>query len=175
MSRARSGAWQTMRINKVREFAIGGYTPAPRNFDALLVGYYKGRKLMYVAKVRAGFTPASRTSVFKRFRGLESSRCPFGNLPESRRGQWGEGLTADDMKKCLWLKPRLVATIEYLEWTAANHLGHSKFQKLDVLDANAQNRSSCSCRVLEKSLVSGISTNEREWQTRSWASFDFVD
>jgi len=126
----RSGAWQKMRINKVREFVIGGYTSAPRNFDAILVGYRESRKLLYVAKVRAGFTPPSRESVFKRFRGLEADRCPFGNLPESRRGQWGEGLTADDMKQCRWLKPRLVASIEYLEWTPANHLRHAKFVAL---------------------------------------------
>ena len=126
----RSGSWQKMRINRVREFVIGGYTPAPRNFDALLVGYREGRKLKYVAKVRAGFTPALRDSVFKRFGGLEADRCPFENLPESQRGRWGEGLTAEDIEKCRWLKPRLTAVVEYLEWTAANHLRHSKFQKL---------------------------------------------
>jgi hypothetical protein len=60
---------------------------------------------MYVAKVRAGFTPASRNAVFKLFHGLESETCPFTNLPETRRGQWSEGLTADDMLKCRWLKP----------------------------------------------------------------------
>jgi DNA ligase D-like protein (predicted ligase) len=129
----RSGAWQKMRINKVRELVIGGYTPAPRNFDAILVGEYEGQKLMYVAKVCAGFTPALRDSVFKQFRGLESERCPFRNLPESHKGRWGEGLTAEDMKNCCWLKPRLVAVIEYLEWTAANHLRDSKFQKLGEL------------------------------------------
>ncbi len=126
----RSGAWQKVRINRAREFVIGGYTLAPRNFDALLVGYREGRKLLYVAKVRAGFTPALRDSVFKRFRGLETDRCPFKNLPESHKGRWGEGLTAEDMKSCRWLKPRLVAVIEYLEWTAANHLRHSKFQRI---------------------------------------------
>ncbi len=126
----RSGAWQKLRINKVREFVIGGYTQAPRNFDALLVGYRESRKLIYVAKVRAGFTPALRESVFKRFHGLETDRCPFGNLPESHKGRWGEGLTAEDMKACRWLKARLIAVIEYLEWTAADHLRHTKFQKL---------------------------------------------
>jgi ATP-dependent DNA ligase len=114
----------------VRELVIGGYTLAPGNFDALLVGYYKGRKLMYAAKVRAGFTPASRASVFKRFHGIETDRCPFSNLPESHKGRWGEGLTAEDMKKCRWLKPRLIAVVEYLEWTAAIHLRHSKFRNL---------------------------------------------
>ena len=88
--------------------------------------------------MRAGFTPALRDSVFKRFRGLETYRCPFTNLPESHKGRWGEGLTAEDMKKCHWLKPRLVAVIEYLEWTAANHLRHSKFQKLPVAKLEAR-------------------------------------
>jgi hypothetical protein len=31
------------------------------------------------------------------------------------------------MEKCRWLKPRLVATIDYLELTAANHLRHPMF------------------------------------------------
>jgi ATP-dependent DNA ligase len=42
-------------------------------------------------------------------------------------GQWGEGLTAAGMEKCRWLKPRLIATIDYLERTAANHLRHAMF------------------------------------------------
>ncbi|MGO9450587.1 MAG: hypothetical protein ACLQDV_05995 [Candidatus Binataceae bacterium] len=90
----------------------------------LLVGHYEGRKL-YVAKVRAGLTPALRESVFKQVRDLETRRCPFRNLPESRRGQWGEGLTADQMAGCRWLKPKMLAKTEYLEWTAANHLRHA--------------------------------------------------
>lgn len=106
---------------------IGGYTPGGRNFDGILVGYFEGRKLIYVAKVHGGFTPAQRDDLFRRFHGLDTERCPFKNLPETRRGQWGEGLTAEQMEKCRWLKPRLVARIEYLEWTAANHLRHAIF------------------------------------------------
>jgi ATP-dependent DNA ligase len=121
-----------MRILQRRDLVIGGYTPGGRGFDAILVGYYEGRKLMFVAKVRAGFTPASRDAVFKQFRGLEADTCPFKNLPETRRGQWGEGLTADDMLKCRWLKPRLKATIEYLEWTGANHLRHATFASMST-------------------------------------------
>jgi DNA ligase D-like protein (predicted ligase) len=126
----RSGAWQKMRVLQSREFVIGGYTPAGRNFDGILVGYYEARELVYVAKVHAGFTPAVRDAVFKRFRGFETKRCPFANLPETHRGQWGEGLTIDKMAGCRWLKPRLVVTIEFLEWTAANHLRHAMFAGL---------------------------------------------
>jgi ATP-dependent DNA ligase len=31
------------------------------------------------------------------------------------------------MSKCRWLEPRLVAAIEFAEWTPANHLRHAKF------------------------------------------------
>jgi hypothetical protein len=34
--------------------------------------------------------------------------CPFANLPESRSGRWGEGLTAEKMKECVWVRPELV-------------------------------------------------------------------
>ncbi len=56
--------------------------------------------------------------------------CPFVNLPETHRSRWGEGLTADDMKKCVWVRPKLVAQIEFLEWTESDHLRHSKFAGL---------------------------------------------
>ncbi len=54
---------------------------------------------------RGGFTPALRAALFKRFEGLETKTCPFKNLPEARRGPWGEGLTAAETEKCRWLKP----------------------------------------------------------------------
>jgi bifunctional non-homologous end joining protein LigD len=38
-----------------------------------------------------------------------------------------EGLNADDMKRCRWLRPRLVGAIEFLEWTVDRHLRHPKF------------------------------------------------
>jgi hypothetical protein len=39
-------------------------------------------------------------------------------------------LTAAEMEKCRRLKQRLVATIDYLERTAANHLRHAMFSGL---------------------------------------------
>ncbi len=66
-------------------------------------------------------------ALFKRFRGLVRVSCPFQNLPENRKGRWGGGLTAEDMSKCRWLEPRLVAAVEFAEWTSANHLRHCKY------------------------------------------------
>jgi bifunctional non-homologous end joining protein LigD len=109
---------------------FAGYTPSPKNFDALLVGYYEGDKLIFAARVRNGFVPTTRETVYRHFKKLLSEKCPFANLPESKKGRWGEGLSAADMEKCVWLKPELVAALEYAEWTPANHLRHSKFMAL---------------------------------------------
>jgi bifunctional non-homologous end joining protein LigD len=126
----RSGAWQKMRVNQGQEFVIAGYTPSARSFDALVFGYYEGDKLIYVARTRNGFTPASREKLFKRIKGLEIAQCPFANLPEAKSGRWGVGLTAEKMKECRWLAPELVGRFEFLEWTADNHLRHSRFMAL---------------------------------------------
>jgi DNA ligase D-like protein (predicted ligase) len=123
----RSGAWQKMRINQGQEFVIGGYTVGGKTFDALIFGYYEGDRLVYVARTRNGFTHALRDQLFKRFRGLEIAECPFANLPEARSGRWGEGLTAEKMKECRWLRPVLVGHVEFVESTPDGHLRHSRF------------------------------------------------
>jgi bifunctional non-homologous end joining protein LigD len=123
----RSGAWLKMRVNRGQEFVIGGYTIGSSTFDALVFGYYQGKDLIYVARTRNGFTPKSRSELMKRFRPLETDKCPFVNLPEARSGRWGAGLTAAKMDDCRWLKPSLVGQFEFVEWTPDNHLRHSRF------------------------------------------------
>jgi bifunctional non-homologous end joining protein LigD len=123
----RSGAWIKYRVNRGQEFVIGGYFPGPHGFDSLIVGYYEGDKLMYVARTRNGFVPASRRQVFSRLKHLVIPDCPFVNLPETRKSRFGEELNAEKMKKAVWLRPEAVAQIEFLEWTEADRLRHSKF------------------------------------------------
>jgi DNA ligase D-like protein (predicted ligase) len=126
----RSGAWRKMRINQSAAFVIGGYTKGGRTFDAIIFGYYEGDRLIYAVRTRSGFTGASRARLMERLRAIEIAECPFANLPEARSGRWGEGLTADKMKECVWVKPGLVARVEFVEWTPDGHLGHSKFARM---------------------------------------------
>jgi bifunctional non-homologous end joining protein LigD len=123
----RTGAWMKMRVNRGQEFVIGGYTRGTTTFDALVFGYYAGDRLMYVARTRNGFTPVLRAQLSRRFKGLEIGECPFANLPEARSGRWGQGLTQAKMAECQWLRPVLVGQFEFLEWTADDHLRHSRF------------------------------------------------
>ena len=118
------------RLNQGQEFVVGGYTPGGNGFDALIVGFYRGKELIYASRVRAGFVPATRREVAARFKGLGLSKCQFANLPQKDAGRWGQGLTADKMKECLWLKPEIVVRIDFLEWTGADHPRHTKFVAL---------------------------------------------
>jgi bifunctional non-homologous end joining protein LigD len=123
----RSGNWVKVRANRAQELVVGGVIPASNTFDSILVGYYSGRDLMYASRIRSGFSPASRLKLFSRFATLFADKCPFRNLPDKGKGRWGEGLTAEDMNKCRWLKPKLVAWVEFLEWTSENRLRHPRF------------------------------------------------
>lgn len=123
----RNGSWTKTRINLSQEFVIGGYIPSNLGVDSIVVGFYKGKDLYYVARVRAGFVPATRREVYDAIKHLKIAKCPFVNLPQKEAGRWGQGFTAEKMKEAVWVRPEAVAQIEFLEWTGADHLRHTKF------------------------------------------------
>ena len=77
----RSGAWIKQRTNMEQEFVIGGYIPGGRGFDALLVGVYEKKELIFVVKVKDGFVPRIRDEIFPALKTLKlptarSQSCP---------------------------------------------------------------------------------------------------
>jgi ATP-dependent DNA ligase len=119
-----------MRINKGQEFVVGGFTQGVHGLDSVIVGSYRGKDLFYVARTRNGFVPATRRSVYEKLKPLITDKCPFVNLPKTGRARSGEISDAERMKKCSWVRPKLVAVIEFLEWTEGDTLRHSKFVAL---------------------------------------------
>jgi bifunctional non-homologous end joining protein LigD len=126
----RSAAWVKVKFNRRQEFVIGGYKPNATNVESLVVGYYEGRKLHFAGRVRAGLTPAVRGEIFRRIAPDRIERCPFVDLPNSRKGHWGEGVTEEDMAKLRWVKPRVVIEVSFVEWTRDGALRHSEFVAL---------------------------------------------
>ena len=116
----RTGAWIKLKTHREQEFVIGGYsdpTGGRQHFGALLLGYYESRKLRFCGKVGTGFNDSTLRSLRTKFRELESTECPFANLPESRSGRFGSGMTRAEMRRCHWLKPELVCQVRFSEWT----------------------------------------------------------
>ena len=126
-ARTRSTDWLKLKLGHLQEFVIGGYNPDASSFQSLLVGYYEDGKLMFAGKVRQGFNPPMRRKLFAQLVKQASPRCPFANLPSSKKSHFGEGVTADDMKKLKWLKPKLVAQVRFAEWTTYRLLRHATF------------------------------------------------
>lgn len=123
----RTATWLKLKLDRQQEFVIGGYRPGPHGIDALLVGYYEGRKLYFAGKVRAGFTPHLRREVFGQLAPFHAPRCPFADLPHSSSSHWGGGVTADQMGEMQWVAPRVVAQVRFVEWTSDDHLRHAAF------------------------------------------------
>ncbi len=123
----RSGAWIKQRAERAQEFVIGGYVPGSRGFDSLLVGVYEKKRLVFVAKVKDGFVPRTRDEIFPTLEKLRTDKCPFVNLPEKKGARRGEAMTAEKMKECRWLKPKLVCEVAFAEWTEAGNLRHATF------------------------------------------------
>ena len=52
------------------------------------MGIYETRDLVFVAKVKNGFVPRVREEVFPALEALQTPKCPFANLPETRSSRW---------------------------------------------------------------------------------------
>jgi bifunctional non-homologous end joining protein LigD len=123
----RSDAWIKVKFHQRQELVIGGYKPADAGFDSVLVGYFDEGRLYYAGKVRAGFTPHSRAEMMRRLTPIATKKCSFVNLPSSRVGHWGEGISADEMTILRWVKPLVVVEVGFTEWTRDGNLRHSSF------------------------------------------------
>jgi DNA ligase D-like protein (predicted ligase) len=123
-----SDAWQKHRFNLEAEFVIGGYVAHGSSFSSIIVGEYRGKNLIYVKRVAAGFTPHLRDAVFKELKPLVTRKCPFVDLPEPNRS--GHGLTAEKMKECVWVKPERRCELEFVERTNSGRLRHAVFRRL---------------------------------------------
>ena len=152
----RSGDWVKVKLEQQQELVIGGYRTDGQSVDALLVGYYEGKQLMFAGKVRAGFVPHVRREIAALLEPLHSTQCPFPNLPDARLSRWGAGITAEQMKEMQWVKPQLVAQISFVEWTGENRLRHARFLGLRTDKAARDVRREIAARVgLHKPAGSG--------------------
>jgi bifunctional non-homologous end joining protein LigD len=63
----------------------------------------------------------------KMMRPMILRRCPFVNLPISKTGHFGEGITREDMANLKWVRPKYVAQVSFTELTSYGLLRHATF------------------------------------------------
>jgi bifunctional non-homologous end joining protein LigD len=126
----RSGAWVKIKFHKGQEFVIAGYTLPKRSrqyFGALLLGYYKEKRLIFAGRVGTGFNEKSLKAIYGKLKPLESD-VPLVEEVQEPSGRWRpKGWRASDTR---WVKPSLVAQVQFTEWTDDGILRHPSFQGL---------------------------------------------
>ncbi len=126
----RSGAWVEDQFHKGQEFVIVGYTlpkKSRRYFGALLLGYYKGKRLIFAGRVGTGFDEKALREIYRKLKVIESD-VPLVEEVQEPSGRWRpKGWKASDTR---WVKPKLVAQVQFTEWTDDGILRHPSFQGL---------------------------------------------
>lgn len=124
----RSREW--LKIKKVLEadVVVGGWSQgegARSQFGALLVGVYSDRGLEFAGSVGTGFNDATIRALLKDLESRASDECPFAGNPADSRARFGKTL-----RNPRWVRPELVARVEYRELTSAGKLRAPSFKGL---------------------------------------------
>ena len=135
----RTADWIKIKCKKRQEFVIGGWTRPGgdrESLGALLVGYYrKPSELVYAGRVGTGFTQQSLRDLHQTLEPLAQARSPFPIPPA--------GVAARGMIH--WVKPKLVAEVEFAAWTGDGLLRHASFQ--GIRQDKAPNEITRKCRL----------------------------
>jgi bifunctional non-homologous end joining protein LigD len=110
----RSRDWLKIKIRHRMECVVGGYTNpegSRSHFGSLVLGLYdKEGRLVHVGQVGSGFDQKLLAELFKTLKKIETKKNPF----------YGD---VEALRKVTWVKPELVAEIEYAEWTEGANTG----------------------------------------------------
>ncbi len=116
----RSESWLKIKTHQRQEAVICGFT-APQGsrkyFGSLILGVYEHKKLRYVGHTGTGFNQQSLKYIYDHLVRLETDDSPFEKPPKTNA-------------PVTWVKPKLLAEVEFSEWTADGQMRHPSFQGL---------------------------------------------
>jgi bifunctional non-homologous end joining protein LigD len=108
----RSREWLKIKGHGRQEFVIAGYTRGKGRragtLGSLVLGMYEGDELVYVGNVGTGFNDREIDRLLKKLKPLERKTPAFTDLPKMPRVRKGD---------VIWVAPKLVAEVEFVEWT----------------------------------------------------------
>ncbi|WP_298443604.1 non-homologous end-joining DNA ligase [Gordonia sp. (in: high G+C Gram-positive bacteria)] len=113
----RSPDWRKQKNWNDIEVVIGGFRMGregnERNLGSVLVGLPEATGLRYAGRVGTGWTQSQATDLLAELRELEIRRCPFIG-----------GVDAPVASSAIWVLPKLVADVRFMDWTSTGHLRH---------------------------------------------------
>jgi bifunctional non-homologous end joining protein LigD len=122
----RSAAWIKKPFRKRQDVVIAGWEPGQQGragqLGALLVGVHdESGALRYAGQVGTGFTDRTLREMQRRLAALDSQQSPFARM---------DGLTPREIGQARWVRPELVAVVEFREWTTDGRLRAPSFKGL---------------------------------------------
>jgi len=113
----RSGDWQKLKLRRTQEVVVVGYTRGQGRrsgvFGALVVAVHESGGLRWVGNVGTGFGDEEIDRLFRLMRPLERTDSPLAVTPRMPRVRRSD---------VVWIEPRLVAEVEFAEWTRESRL-----------------------------------------------------
>ena len=116
----RGKSWVKSKCSARQEFVIAGYMPSSvsrRAIGSLVLGVFEGAELHHVGRVGTGFTAAVAEDLFVRLERLRVPASPFEHK-----------LTSEETRLVRYVRPELVAEVEFRAWTSDGHLRHASFR-----------------------------------------------